>query len=165
MRPKNNRPAQKAPPYCGCFPALRSPPAEHISLGPAAARRRASVLKHSCTCRPFPRPRFLSSLSIKIVCVTTDNKPDAAQNGPARASCQPACLQSVAPKQSRVSLQRGTRCSLIWLCLHDRSPTHTSRSSLPQLSHKDPRRNIVPSRSPPDLTSRLLLIHSSLGRR
>lgn len=157
LRPKNNRPAQKA----GCFRALRSPPAEHISLGPAAARRRASALMHSCTCRPFPRPRFLSPLSPLKSCVspltTSPTPPKTAQLG------RPASLPAFNPwhrKQSRVSLQRGTRCSLMWLCLHDRSPTHTSRSSLPLLSRRDTWRNIVPSRSPPDLTSRLLLIHT-----
>lgn len=55
-------------------------------------------------------------------------------------------------------------CSLIWLFLHKRPPpTHISRSSLPHLSDKDTQKNIVPSRSPPDLTSRLLLIYSSVG--
>lgn len=56
------------------FYTFRSSPAKHISVSPAAARRRASVLMHPCTCRPFhPCPLFVSpTLSLSLCPLEND---------------------------------------------------------------------------------------------
>lgn len=76
------------------------------------------------------------------------------------SSCQPSNLCR-GWKLQWCTRWNALRCG--YVSISARPPAHITRSSLPHLGDKDTQKNIVPSRSPPDLTSRLLLIYSSVG--
>lgn len=165
-----NRAAQKALHYCCWFSSLRSSPAEtHVSETSLSQER--SVLMHSCTCLPFQaRPHFLSPplAPWKVVCFATDKELNNARKQPRSVpgcciTVQPACQPSICGTETENSVMDKMDRSLLWLFLHKRSPTRMASSSLAQLRDKGMQRNIVPSRSPPGLTSRLLLIYGSVG--